>query len=69
MSDDRLVEFAKAVIRASWEGCEFGDVIQEEAVKFGLIECVPFDPAKHTDDTGYAGVGDPWFVFTAALST
>ncbi|PBB75191.1 hypothetical protein CK227_10390 [Mesorhizobium sp. WSM4308] len=60
--------FAKELIRASWEGCDGGDIIQEMAEKHGLIKSVPFDPAKHTDDTGYSGIGDPWFVFAGPLA-
>lgn len=32
-----LRKFAKTVIRASWEGCEYGDDIQEAAIEGGLI--------------------------------
>jgi hypothetical protein len=60
--------FAKAMIRAAWEGCDGGDLIQEEAVKYGLIKCVPFDPEVHTDPTGYCTAGDIWFVFDGPLA-
>ena len=63
-----LEAFAKELIRASWEGCWDGAEIQEIAEKHGLIKSVPFDPAKHTDSTGYCGVGDPWFVFSGPLA-
>lgn len=61
--------FAKELIRASWEGCDGGDIIQEAALKHGLIESVPFDPAIHRDVDGYGyEAGDPWYVFTAILA-
>jgi hypothetical protein len=63
-----LEAFARAMIRAFWDGCEGGDLIQEQAEKFGLIEQVAFDPEKHTDPTGYCEAGDPWFVFAGPLS-
>ncbi|RWO29625.1 MAG: hypothetical protein EOS10_22550 [Mesorhizobium sp.] len=61
--------FANELIRASWEGCDGGDIIQETALKHGLIERVPFDPAIHTDNTGSCAAGDPWLVFTDALAS
>jgi hypothetical protein len=65
---DGLAAFAKEMIRASWEGCEGGDIIQEAAEKYGLVKRVPFDPAIHEDVDGYGyEAGDPWFVFTEIL--
>jgi phage protein D len=60
---DQLTAFAMEIIRASWEGCDGGDIIQELAEKHGLIKRVPFDPAVHIDQTGFCEAGDPWFVF------
>jgi hypothetical protein len=34
---EALRTFAKTVIRASWEGCDYGDDIQEAAEAGGLI--------------------------------
>jgi hypothetical protein len=63
-----LAEFAKELIRASWDGCEGGDIIQEEAEKYGLVRRVAFDPAVHEDPTGGdMEAGDPWFVFSGPL--
>jgi hypothetical protein len=69
MTSEPLDAFAKELIRASWEGCDGGDIIQEAAEKHGLIKRVPFDPAIHTDVDGYGyEKGAPWFVFTALLA-
>jgi hypothetical protein len=59
--------FAKAMIRAAWEGCEDGDFILDEAEKCGLAKRVPFNPEIHTDPTGYCEAGDIWWVFDGPL--
>lgn len=66
---DGLEAFAKELIRASWEGCDGGDIIQDAAEKHGLVKRVPFDPAVHVDSEGYGyEAGDPWFVFSDILT-
>jgi len=66
---DILVAFAKDLIRASWEGCDGGDIIQEAAEKHGLVKRIPFDPAIHRDVDGYGyEAGDPWFVFADIIT-
>jgi hypothetical protein len=66
--DDKLIAFAKEVIRASWDGCEYGGDIQDAAVKHGLIRQVSYDPAVHGSNDVDAVPGDPWFVFNGPLA-
>lgn len=67
---DGLIEFAKAMIRLSWEGCDAdGGLIQETALKFGLLEQTVFDRTKHKDPQGFTEDGDWWYVFAGPLAS
>jgi hypothetical protein len=69
MADTDLEAFAKELIRASWKGCDGGDIIQEVALKHRLIRLVGFDPKIHEDPTGGdMEPGDPWLVFNNQLA-
>lgn len=49
----------------SFDGGDYdGFNIQEDLVRLGVLNQVEFDPAKHTDHSGEASPGDPWFDFT-----
>lgn len=64
LTPEKLAAFARDVLRSLWDGCDMGaDKIQDSAEKHGLISCVAFDPAKHSDHLG-VGVypGDDWYV-------
>jgi hypothetical protein len=64
-----LESFAREIIRASWDGCDGGDIIQEIALKHRLIRRVSFDSKIHEDPTGGdMEPGDPWFVFAGLLA-
>lgn len=65
--DQRLVEFAQWCIEQSWDGFDLdGGAVQLRAQELGLIERVPYDPAKH-GPSEYANEGDTWFVFAGPL--
>lgn len=65
---DALANFAKEIIRISWEGCDAdGGTIEELALKHDLVKVVEFDPKIHNDTNGCAIVGDDWFVFAGPL--
>ena len=63
-----LVAFAKEMIRLAWEGCDNSDIIQEAALKHGLLVETVFDPAKHSDPIGCAEEGCRWFIFAEPLA-
>jgi hypothetical protein len=64
-----LKEFARAMIACSFEGGDaHGGFIQEKALDFGLLDETVFDEALHKDPYGGARNGDPWYVYTDALS-
>lgn len=60
MSETNLIAFAKAIIRAGWEGSSVdGDVIQELGVKHGLLAKTTYDPKRHGPNDVDAEPGDP----------
>jgi hypothetical protein len=60
-----LREFIRECVQAAFEGHGVdGGEIQDMAVKHGILRQVEFNPAIHTDSTGYSEKGDPWFVYT-----
>lgn len=64
----RLALFAMSMLEISWAGSNAGgDEIQEEAVRLGLVEMVPFDPVVHNDPSGAAEAGDDYFDITKDL--
>jgi hypothetical protein len=63
---EKLKAFAKAVIRLSWEGCDIGDEVQEEALRYGLLAKTIYDPKTH-GESDCAEPGDPYYVFSDQL--
>lgn len=63
-----LHKFAREIIRDSWEGCDGGDIIQELAVKHGLIKSEPFDPKVH-GTSAECEPGDTWYTFSGPLAS
>ncbi|MER9937465.1 hypothetical protein [Mesorhizobium sp. M0088] len=62
-----LDAFSREIIRDSWEGCDGGDIIQELALKHGLIKGEPFDPAVH-GLSSECQPGDTWYTFAGPLA-
>lgn len=61
-------EFAKELLQKIFDGGDpDGADIQETAIKHGLLEEVPFNPADH-GTVAYALPGEPWFVFSEELN-
>jgi len=63
-----LEAFAREIIRDSWEGCDGGDIIQELAIKHGLIKGEPFDPKIH-GTSSECEPGDNWYTFAGPLAS
>jgi hypothetical protein len=68
---EQLKAFARELLRDAWEGFDGADIVQEAALKHGLILPVEggFNPAVHRDPNGDAEPGDTWYVFAAFLKT
>lgn len=65
---ERLVSFAKEIIRLEWDGGVYGGDVQDIAEKHGLIVSETYDPAKHGED--FEGdSGDEIFVFAPWLKS
>lgn len=60
-----VAEFVKwCITEGSFNGCDIdGADAQDQAVKFGIIRQVEYDPEKH-GPSDLAEPGDRWFVFT-----
>lgn len=62
---ENLKQFARFLIRElAWEGSEDGEIVQEAAVKHGLIQRAPggYDPKKHGEGLDF-DPGDELFEF------
>lgn len=65
----KLADFAKwCITEGCFDGCDLdGGSLQDQAVKFGIIEETKYDPVKHGTNNVDAAPGDPWFIFTPAF--
>lgn len=64
----KCVEFAKWVIRESFEGLDLdASTIQDKARSMGLTVVVPYDPATHGENEYDVQPGDVWTEFSADL--
>lgn len=62
-----------AITEGCFEGCDLdGGILQDKAVKAGVLIETKYDPAKHGPSDGDVDEGDRWYVFSdefkAALS-
>lgn len=60
-----LAAFVKTILSSDFTGCLSCDAdLHELAIKHGIMQTVPFDPAVHSDPDQCAQAGDLWMDFT-----
>lgn len=62
--EQQLRDFAKMILRLSWEGGVDGSDIEDAAVKHGLIVSVIYDPVAHGDVEDAVPGEDTIYIFS-----
>lgn len=67
--DEGLRAFCREIIQSlAFDGGDGGDVVQDLAVKHGLLIETEYDPDKHGPNDVDAEAGEQWYVFSPLLA-